>query len=899
VIRQHLLSRLNTGLVRKLTLVSAPAGFGKTSLVINWLSALDRPHVWLSLENSDNRLALFLKYLVAGLQQLETSVGQTLLNNITEPLPPVEVLITSLLNDLEELPHPYVLVLDDYHSINDLAVHQAVRYLLENLPRQMHLVIITREDPLLPLAQLRARGQLNELRLKDLRFTPEEAADFMQQTMQLELGPEELATVESRTEGWIAGLQLAALSLQDRDNRTGFLKNFGGDNRHIMDYLMDEVLTRQPAEIQQFLLKTSILERFCSPLCETLYDGEISTGYGQEMLEKLEQSNLFIIPLDSQRKWFRYHQLFAELLRHRLNRNSSISVHELHRRAGNWFRQNGLLDEALNYAFLANDYSEAISLIEEHGSGMIKRGETTSLLGWLEKLPQVRIFERPLLCVLYGWILLLTNPLKSIALIDELLSQAENLISAQIETSSSETLSLNNYIAGHIAAIQGMLSNWRGNTPEETARLLNNALSYLSDGELEIRSILTYTLGVTCLVQGDNARAEKYLIEAVIQGTRSNNYFIALSATNSRARMNISTGNLREAEAICREGLETLVNPLLDKGFMLPAAGLLQITLGRLLLERDNLADARPLLNSGFENLKFTGDQDIKLTGFLNLTRLLVAEESYSSAKELVGQLERASSYFHRYAEGLKFYIAVNQSAISSQEFPVPDRTMVTFPPELLESEILPPFMFEGEWQFTDLITWARYHLQVHSVIPDGILKTLENQLVTACRNGWKEREIEILCVQALLAEKSGAGKKALDTIQQALKLAEPEGYCRVFLQHGKLMFALLSRVVRQDAPTPLVEKLLRKKIATPEIRPHKAAVHRPNLSEPLSERELEVLDLIAEGLTNQEIASRLVLSLNTVKGHTRRIFDKLDVANRTQALAKARALGIFHPLTS
>src|SRR5205823_12120029 len=373
VIRPRLIERLNEGLQRKLTLIAAPAGFGKTTLVSAWVASCDRQVAWLSLDKGDSDPTLFLTYFVAALQTIAPTIGEGVLGMLHSPQPPpTEAILTALLNEITAIPDKFVLVLDDYHVIEAKAIDQALTYLIEHLPPQMHLVIVTREDPQLPLARLRARGQLTELRATDLRFTPPEAAEFLNQGMGLNLSAEDITALEARTEGWIVGLQLAAISMQGHQDATSFITSSTGSHHFVLDYLVEEVLQQQSESVQTFLLRTSILDRLCGPLCDAVL--LTPSGSGQETLEYIEHANLFLVPLDNERRWYRYHHLFADLLRQRLQQRSASStgdevgdVTALHRRASVWYEDNGLEIEAFHHAAAANDVARAERLIEGEG----------------------------------------------------------------------------------------------------------------------------------------------------------------------------------------------------------------------------------------------------------------------------------------------------------------------------------------------------------------------------------------------------------------------------------------------------------------------------------------------------------------------------------------------------
>jgi LuxR family maltose regulon positive regulatory protein len=412
LVRRHsLIRRLDDGLRlgHRLSLISAPAGFGKTTLVIAWLQQL-QPGIrvgWLSLDEGDNEVSHFLNYLVAALQTVESNLGEAVESLLRSPrLPPLENLITLLINDLAELSDQAVLILDDYHIVHNLNVHKALTFLLDNLPSQFHLVLVSREDPVLPLHRLRGQGQVTEIHAMELRFSEDEAALFLNQVMGLDLTPDNIATLERRTEGWVTGLQLAAISMRGVADKQGFIEAFAGDDRYVADYLIAEVIDRQAAAIKQFLLTTSVLDRFTVSLCDALIGGQ----QGRDILSQLEQADLFIIPLDKKREWYRYHHLFGQLLRYRLREEAGAEgIQQLRRRAAAWCIQHDLIEEAIHHRLAAEDWSGAADLIESIGLRLVGQGRLARVLSWIEALPGDFVLSRPLLCIQHAWVLNLTG----------------------------------------------------------------------------------------------------------------------------------------------------------------------------------------------------------------------------------------------------------------------------------------------------------------------------------------------------------------------------------------------------------------------------------------------------------------------------------------------------------
>src|SRR5256886_3039727 len=540
IIRPRLIERLNEGLHRKLTLIAASAGFGKTTLVSEWVEGIERPRArtaWLSLDEGENDPARFLTYLVAALQTIAATIGEGVLGALQSPQPPPTVsILTALLNDITTIKDPFVLVLDDYHVIDAKPIDHALTFLLEHLPPQMHLVIATREDPQLPLARLRARGQLTELRATDLRFTPSEAAGFLNQGMGLNLSAEDIARLSTRTEGWIAGLQLAAISMQGQQDTTSFITSFTGSHHFVLDYLVEEVLQQQPESIQTFLLRTSILDRLCGSLCDAVLLNP--SGSGQATLEYLEHANLFLVPLDNERRWYRYHHLFADLLRQRLHQRSASSpgdevgdVTELHRRASFWYEDNGLEIEAFQHAAAANDVARAERLIEGEGMPLQFRGAGAPVLNWLESLPRTVLDARPSLWVTYASTLLFGGQHTAVE---------QKLQAAEAALQGTEPDGKTRDLVGRIASMRATLAVIQHDV-ETIITQSRRALEYLHSDNLPVRTATTWTLGYAYQLQGDRAAASQAYTEIISIGKSFGDSIYTIAAT-------INLGQLQEAD---------------------------------------------------------------------------------------------------------------------------------------------------------------------------------------------------------------------------------------------------------------------------------------------------------------------------------------------------------------
>ncbi|MGB7538314.1 MAG: hypothetical protein WBM17_07220, partial [Anaerolineales bacterium] len=539
--RPRLIDGLNAGRNGKLVLISAPAGYGKTTLIAEWLAQRDAAApkaAWLSLDENDNDPVRFLTHLIAAMRQIHPNLGGAVLSILQSPQPlPPETIVTALINDIASLPAPFVLTLDDYHVIRELGIHKQLDFLVEHLPPQIHLVIITREDPPLPLARLRARGQMVEIRQEDLRFTLEECADFLQRVMGLILAPADIASLERRTEGWIAGLQLAALSMRGRDDLPGFIEAFTGSSHYVLDYLIEEVFGRQPAEAQDFLLKTSILDRFTAPLCDAVAQQTRS----REMLQTFDQGNLFIVALDQSHTWYRYHRLFAELLRQRLHSAGTISESALHRSACEWFAREELFPEAIQHALAGGDWNRAAEIINGQSVLMLRRGELMTLLGWLKSLPDEAVCARPELARDYGWALTLTGRLDEA---DIYLKSAE------------ESVRGNDALLGEILVARAYNLRARGDSARAIETALR-ALAKLPETDSLSRGLVGLTLGLTYWNRGEFQESERAFLEVDRAAQQSGNHYARMTALTYLGMIQAVYGRLHRAAELCRQVIQT------------------------------------------------------------------------------------------------------------------------------------------------------------------------------------------------------------------------------------------------------------------------------------------------------------------------------------------------------
>jgi LuxR family transcriptional regulator, maltose regulon positive regulatory protein len=873
--RPRLHKALDGGEERKLTLVSAPAGFGKTTLLVEWLmerSRNERSVVWVSLDESDNDPARFLSYLVGTLQNVEEGIGEGVLASLRSPeLPPIETVVGALINELAGAEREVTVVLDDYHLINTRLVHEVVSFFLEHLPENVSLVISTRTDPPLSLSKLRARDQVTEIRAADLRFTTDEAAAFLKDVMGLSLSTEDIAALEEITEGWVVALQLAALSMRDREDASAFIETFSGSNRHVLDFLAEEVLERQPEGVREFLLKTSVLERMSAPLCDAL------TGRddGQEMLERLEKENLFVVPLDDQRRWYRYHHLFADFLRGRLMRERPESAGDLHLRASGWYESNGHLAEAIGHALSAPDHDLAARLIEKGVEGAMERGEGTTALRWLEALPTEAKRRRPRLFVEHAVALVITGRPDDA---EPHLKEAERAAEAADEKDRR-------FLLGFASTVRSWRARLRGDAPE-AVELARRALSLLPDGEAPVRNYAAVRLGDALRAVGDLAAADEAYAEAAEIDRVARHAYGRLAGMVNHARVRAEQGRLREAD----EAFQRALRLLTEGGFELsPAAGIVHIGMANLRYERDDLDGAERALERGVDLAERAGDVSTLVWAYVTLSRVKRARGDEGGALEWARQAERVAR-----DSGADLQIAIALAWMTR---------LLLARGDLAEAAAREQERAANADDAADAVRVVDRLTSARLLHAQGrhrqALPLLEELGATAGAAGRTGDLIEILTLRALALWAGQEKERAVSTLAGALALAEPEGYVRTFLDEGAPMGDFLSATLevrqsgRLDAAGRIsVSYLARLLAAVAQEATAPAADER--LPEPLSERELEVLALIAAGNSNQEIAAKLFVSTSTVKTHIHNLYRKLGARSRTQAVARARELDLI-----
>jgi len=881
------------------------------------------PIAWLSLDKDDNQGERFISYLVAALKEADNAIGSEAIQLLAvERQVRFDVILTSLINDLEGAGRDIVLVLDDYQVISNQAVHEGVAFLLEHCPTKFHLVIVTRSDPPLPLTRLRGRGQLVELRAADLSFTEAEAAQFLNEIMGLDLEVDLVAALAERTEGWIAGLQMASIALQshlsmrDREDLLTFIEGFSGTNRYIMDYLLEEVLASQTPEIQRFLLYTSILERLTAPLCDSILvadeelkrRGEVRSddlasrfiSQSTFILEYLERANLFLVPLDDERVWYRYHQLFADLMRTQLQKSlGAQGVAQLHIRAVDWHVHNGSILEAIHHASIASDDERVERLIEENYMEIVNRGEMSWLRSWTGQLTKEQVYGRPWLCIYEAQSQAWFGELDEA---DRLLEEAEKRIQSKNLDSNTQGM------LGHLAYVRSRVTAMRGDI-HSAIELCLVAGELIPASDLGMQLDINMTLGYEYFLSGDYANASQVLKETIRLGAIVNSVINSVAAHCIMARLYAVQGLLNDSYELYREATQTITEA---SGQHLGAKALIEMGFADVLYERNDLVGAHAHIETSLSLLPFWGKVDDFILAYLTLARIHL---SLANKREAMEAVENAIQFVKTrgvFSEArneveiirVKLWLAQGDFQAAQHWAEAQEAHLGLNDRDAFEKELT-------------LITLGRVMISLGKPMKAmPLLGDLEGNAREAGRMG---RIIEILQLKALALHEIGELKQANQALTECLSLVEPEGYVRVFLDEGKPMQVLLAKwladasggpqrsyaihLLSQFDAQPQIARLTKEKV-TPSgdilTRSEKAPVEPEMRSdkdmpvETLSPRELEVLNLVAQGKTNKEIAQQLIVAPGTIKAHAASIYRKLDVANRTEAVARARQLGII-----
>ncbi len=882
--RPALLLRMDGGAEARLTLVCAPAGFGKTTLLASWLRqgpTAGRRVAWLSLEAADNEPALFWKYVVTALQGPVPGVGRTaLLELLASTSVPTDLMLITLLNELAAASNEVWLVLDDYHVVGDRQIGQGMAFLLEHLPPTVHVVLCTRADPDLPLARWRARGELVEIRAADLRFTSEETAAFLTDAIGQELAPEDVEVLEERTEGWIAALQLAALSLRGRSDVSGFISRFAGDDRYIVDYLIEEVLAHVPAAVRQFLMESAILDRLTGPLC----DAVTGRGDSNEMIQILERANLFVIALDDRREWYRYHHLFADVLRVRLLSERPDEIPLLHQRASQWYERHDLTEEAVRHALAARDFDRAAHLMELAVSVIRRHRREATMYGWLKALPDDAVRRSPVLSLFYGSMLMATGDLSRV---EPWLDDAERALTAGpvgeacawAETKDLVTL------PSTIAMYRAALAQARGDATG-TAEHAQRALDLAGPEDHLARGGAAGFLGFAAWATGDVSNALESFTQAVASLHAAGSVVDGLSGAVVLGDLWLVAGRPSKARRLCAQALASAGA---HGATVRRATAELHVALAEMDVEVGDLKSAENHLVAAAA----LADQSMTESRYRWFVAKGLLARAGGDAEAAIQVLNRAEQLYRpgffpdvRPIATIKARIWIQQGRLSqAADWARERRVSVTD-----EARYLSEF---------DHLTLVRLLLGQHRVRPNSdiiaeaaqLLDRLFQAAVASRRAG---SVLGIRLLQALVRDAQGHRPQALESLAQAFAdVPEPEGYARIFLDEGPPMVSLLrdaARVGGGDHVARVLRLVVPVEAQTSGSRPGPA----PSAIDSLSERELDVLRLLDSELTGPEIARELFVSHNTVRTHTKHIYTKLDVTNRRAAVLRAREQGLI-----
>jgi LuxR family maltose regulon positive regulatory protein len=860
--RPGLIELLDQGLERKLTLLSAPAGFGKTTLLSEWISQSKSPFAWVSLDKDDNDRVRFLAYCIAALRRINLNVDDQLLGTLQSPQQPhIETVLIPLINQITGMKDRFALVLDDYQLIESREIHDALAFILDHQPPSLHLVIASRSDPPLPVARMRARGEINEVRASHLRFSIEEGDRFLNQVQGLNLSRDDLESLVNRTEGWVAGLQMASLTLKKKVDASAYIQDFAGSHDYIADYLTDEVISQQPGHIHDFLLKTSILDRLSGSLCDAVTGQQDS----QQILKQLKGANLFVVSLDDEGQWYRYHRLFADLLHQRLLRSKPEVVPALYLKASEWFEVDGFTDHAIDYSLRGRHFQRAAGLIERVAEQIIKRSEIAMFLRWLDELPEQLVRDRATLSIFYAWALLVRGERSHLA---------ADYLNGVIPT--------NEQILNRMRTVKAMLAMYQRNVPEAVA-LARQALEGLPEDDLFFRSLAAWNLSAALYISGDKEGGEKMLAEVARMSRASGNLLVAVVALCRLAMAKMQRGQLYEPKDLFEQALDLAVD---GQRQTLPIACEAMIGLGKIHWQWNDLEAARKYLSEG-TGLSQRWKQQVAIDGYVTLAHInqslgdvYLADQMIEKAREIAAKTLAT--------EADDLYVALNRASLWVRRGDLGAATRWAMQRGLGE------FLQKRELVSTqnvsadlirryELTIFARLLIAEHRL--DEALQLLDLLLSFMEQNEILEKVIEIHILRSIAFQVEGKGERALSSLKKALRLARPERYLRPFLDERPALVKLLEKMSAQGIEDAhwLIESLLQSQSGST------IQSKTTEITEPLSDREMEVLHLLVTDLTVPEIAEKLYISVSTVRSHVKNIYNKLDAHSRFEAVSKAK----------
>jgi len=873
-----------------LTLVSAPAGYGKTTTVRMWVKEAGHSVAWVTLEYSDNDLKQFLTYLLTALGQAGDDLGQEALE-VVENTQEIDLrrVLGQLVNDLYELGQPIILVLEDYHLIENERIDWFLELMLNQAITSLHLVITTREDPNLPLTRFRVRNQLTEIRAADLSFSLEEAGEFFSNVMGVNLSKRETEILKSRTEGWVAGLQLAALSLRESGDQTKFVEAFRGTHRHVLGYLIEEVLNSQPEEIREFMQRTSILDQLSPALCEAVTGQAASRKY----LHYLEKNNLFLVSLDEERTWYRYHALFAELLKNQLLQSEPERVDDLHERAADWYQKNGFIQMAVEHAFQISNSGKVSELLEKYALPVIYQGEVTTVIGWFDRLPESLVQSSPMMCIGKAWALALMQRQRTRT--EEVVKALQAADDALNQINADEAL--RNLVAGYAASIQAFLMKSPGihEEPERLIEIAQKSQQLLPEDEKAIRSVNYMNIGNGYATLADLPAAERAYKQTLEDGVSGGDFYAAIYGPVNLILIAMIKGQLKTALQLCEMNIDRFNRLLAGQRF--PPIGALYVLKGCILLEENRLAEAEQGLTQGLSLVRWTGESRAHMKGYPALARLRFIQNDWTGILESTKSLEEIRPEVALYAQALRHRLSVCDpvaNKISLEEVHIwVTQEAVEFNnlPDITGIDPMSEIYLRAYLSTAHVLTrLAARNPRAYSLL--DVHKYFARQEKFAEAHGLAGWLIEIWVLRALMYQVQGKTEEARHMIQAALGAASPRGFFRIFLDEGDLMCPLLESVetrLKDNDLAAFVRRLL-------EAMPGESVIGKTNLEdeETLSERELEVLRFLAAGMTYKEIGQQLFLSLNTVQFHVKNIYSKLLVNKRGQAIEKAQEMNLI-----